>query len=82
MTKRNLLFLFVCAGLIFALIAGVYVYRLNRPPGPEEAQELLRTFIGRILRLEFSNPKVRRTWQDDMRALARAYGEEDDHAVQ
>ena len=42
----------------------------------------LRTFIGRILRLEFSNPKVRRTWQDDMRALARAYGEEDDHAVQ
>lgn len=42
----------------------------------------LRTFIGRILRLEFSNPRVRRTWQDDMRALARAYGEEDDHAVQ
>ena len=42
----------------------------------------LRTFIGRILRLEFSNPRVRRTWQDDMRALTRAYGEEDDHAVQ
>lgn len=42
----------------------------------------LRTFIGRILRLEFSNPRVRRTWQDDMRALARAYGEEDEHAVQ
>ena len=42
----------------------------------------LRTFIGRILRLEFSNPRVRRTWQDDMRALARAYGEEEDNAVQ
>lgn len=42
----------------------------------------LRTFIGRILRLEFSNPRVRRTWQDDMRTLARAYGEEADHAVQ
>ena len=42
----------------------------------------LRTFIGRILRLEFSNPRVRRTWQDDLRALTRAYGEEDDNAVQ
>ena len=42
----------------------------------------LRTFIGRILRLEFSNPRVRRTWQDDMRALARAYGEEGGDAVQ
>ncbi len=42
----------------------------------------LRTFIGRILRLDFSNPRVRRIWQDDMWALVRAYGKEDDHAVQ
>ena len=43
----------------------------------------LRTFIGRIVRLEFSNPMVRRRWRDDLRALVRAYGEgEDDDAVQ
>ena len=43
----------------------------------------LRTFIGRIVRLEFSNPMVRRRWRDDLRALVRAYGEGgDDDAVQ
>ncbi len=43
----------------------------------------LRTFIGRIVRLEFSNPMVRRRWRDDLRALARAYGEGGDNdAVQ
>ena len=43
----------------------------------------LRTFIGRIARLEFSNPMVRRRWRDDLRAMARTYGEGgDDDAVQ
>ena len=42
----------------------------------------LRTFIGRIVRLEFSDPTVRRTWQDDLRALARAYEGGEGDAVQ
>ncbi len=77
MTKRNLLFLFVCAGLIFALIAGVYVYRLNRPPGPEEAQELLRTFIGRIAggdlagARELMTPETAQLLRDPGTALGR-----------
>ena len=48
MTKKRILFLFIFAGLILALAAGVYVYRMNRPPGPDEVDELLRTFISRI----------------------------------
>lgn len=42
------MFLFIFAGLILALAAGVYMYQLNRPPGTEEVTDLLRTFITRI----------------------------------
>ena len=42
----------------------------------------LRTFIGRIVRLEISDPMVRRTWQDDLRALAHAYEGGESDAVQ
>ena len=77
MTKRNLLFLFVCAGLILALIAGIYVYRLNRPPGSEEAEELLRTFIGRIAggdvagARELMTPETAQLLRDPGTALGR-----------
>ena len=49
MSKRNMMLLFLCAGLILALIMGVYVYQMNRPPDLQDAADLLQTYVGRIV---------------------------------
>ena len=48
MTKKHLLITFLAAGLILALIAGVYVYQMNLAPSREEIEVLLTSFTERI----------------------------------
>ena len=48
MTKKHLLITFLAAGLILALIAGVYVYQIHRTPSREEVASLLTAFTEKI----------------------------------
>ena len=48
MTKKHLMVTFLAAGLILALVTGVYVYQTHRAPSGEEITALLTEFTGRI----------------------------------
>lgn len=48
MTKNHVLILFAAAGLILALVFGVYAYRANSGPTQSGAAALVEDFIGKI----------------------------------
>ena len=48
MTKKHLMITFLAAGLILALIAGVYVYQTHKAPSREEIEGLLTDFTEKI----------------------------------
>ena len=50
MTKKGLLLLFFTAGMILAVIFGVYFYQANRPHSAAEVTALLQDFLGKINR--------------------------------
>lgn len=48
MTNKNILLLFSAAGLVLALVLGVYFYRTNLGPTKNEVTALLQSFVDKI----------------------------------
>ena len=72
MSKERLLALFVFAGLILGLVAGIYFYRSNRGPSREETAAFLAEYIGKIAEGDLSGARDMMT--DDTRFLLRDPG--------
>ena len=72
MTKKHLMILFLAAGLILALIAGVYVYQTHRAPSREEIETLLTEFTERIASGDLSG--ARELLTEESRGLLRDPG--------
>ena len=72
MTKTRLLILFAIAGLIFASIAGVYVYQTFRDASQDEITGLISDFFEKIASGDFSG--ARQLMTDDTASLLRDPG--------
>ncbi len=72
MTKSRLLFMFAAAGLIFALIVGVYVYQTYREPTQNEITAFLTEFTEKIASGDL--PAARKMMTEDTRSLLRDPG--------
>ncbi len=72
MTKTRLLILFAAAGLIFASIAGVYVYQSFRDASQDEITGLISVFFGKIASGDL--PGARQLLTDDTASLLRDPG--------
>ncbi len=69
MTKKHLMFTFLAAGLILALVTGVYVYQMHLAPSRDEVTALLGTFTERIAAGDVSG--ARELLTEESRGLVR-----------
>lgn len=72
MTKKHLMITFLAAGLILALVTGVYVYQTHRAPSREEIETLLQEFTERIASGDLSG--ARELLTEESRSLLRDPG--------
>ena len=72
MTGKHLLITFLAAGLILAVIAGVYVYQMNLAPSREAIETLLTSFTERLASGDVSG--ARELLTEESRGLIRDPG--------
>ena len=72
MTGKHLLITFLAAGLILALIAGVYVYQMNLAPSRDTIEALLTSFTERLASGDVSG--ARELLTEESRGLIRDPG--------
>ena len=72
MTNKRILLLFGAAGLILAVVLGVYFYRINLDPAQSEFVGLLQNFIGKINSGDL--PSARAMMTEETRSMLRDPG--------
>ena len=74
MSQKRILMLFAAAGIILAIVLGVYAYRSNLGPTKNEVTALLESFIGKIAAGDMEGARALMT--EETRTMLRDPGTE------